>query len=241
MTNSPRLLVGFDQFVSLEWADYALSLATTGVAPVQASIEIKAYLAPHITSTTTARKTANVLSRLWFSPHIDLCEARREALDLYPNSSPQERRLLHWGMAIAIAPLFRETCIQIGRLSKLQGSFKRIQIEERVLEQFGNHGTLPRVIHRIIQTMVNWDVVYQVSPRVYAPHEQTEIRDEYLKWLLEVALLATPSHRAPIDDIARLPEAFPFNLNGNARKLAISSSKLSIERDGTNFVYVLRR
>ena len=72
---------------------------------------------------------------------------------------------------------------------------------------------------------------------VTTPHGTTDTNVK--KWFLEAITFSTPSKRIPLNDFYRLPELFPFEFNGEIRKLVLESSQVKIERDGNNSEYIV--
>lgn len=234
-----KYLVGFDRFIDLEWSEFALDLASQPSMRKQDKvIELKTYLSDFIDGNDAVRKTANVLTRLWLDTNMDSPELRENAIRIHKNGDKLEKVVLHWGMSLAVFPLFKDTAIQVGRLCDLQGSFQRNEIHARLLENYGNIGTLPRSVDRILQSMENWETLEKNNARAY---EKTCIRianPEIEQWLIEVAIFSSPHRRILFNDLFRLPELFPYKLNGEIRGVISKSKYVHLERDGNNLEYL---
>jgi hypothetical protein len=234
-----QYLVGFDRFVALDWANFAMELSSTSDTRSVKISRLKDWLSLKISGKDATRKTANVLARLWLEPNTATDYFRSEARRLYLEASKQDYIFFHWGMALLVFPFFRETCIQIGRLSALQTSVNRREIHSRVAEKYSNQGTIPRSVDRIIQTLVDWKLLKKTSRQEYVPCIYESKNAEIKKWLLEVLVHSRPDMRVPINDFYRLPELFPFEFNGEIRQLIQSSLHLRLERDGQNSEYIV--
>lgn len=235
-----KYLVGFDRFIDLEWSELALDLATQQSMRKQDKVlELKTYLSNFIDGNDAIRKTANVLTRLWFDTNMVSSELREEALQIHKKGNESEKVVLHWGMSLAVFPLFKDTAIQVGRLCSIQGSFHRNEIHARLLENYGNIGTLPRSVDRILQSMENWKTLEKTNTRVYAKNCIRITNSEIEQWLIEVAINSSTHRRILFNDLFRLPELFPYKLNGEIRGLISKSKYIHLERDGNNLEYLL--
>lgn len=235
-----KYLVGFDRFIDIEWCEFALDLAAHPSMRKQDQIaELKTYLSNFINGHDGIRKTANVLTRLWFDTNMVSSELREEALQIHKKGNESEKVVLHWGMSLAVFPLFKDTAIQVGRLCSIQGSFHRNEIHARLLENYGNIGTLPRSVDRILQSMENWKTLEKTNTRVYAKNCIRITNSEIEQWLIEVAINSSTHRRILFNDLFRLPELFPYKLNGEIRGLISKSKYIHLERDGNNLEYLL--
>jgi hypothetical protein len=142
-------------------------------------------------------------------------------------------------MALLVFPFFRESCIQIGRLSALQTIISRQAIHSRVAEKYSNQGTIPRSIDRIFQTLIDWKLLVKIKQQEYAisPHKSADTNVK--KWLLEAVTFSLPSKRVILNDFYRLPELFPFEINGEVQQIVQSSLHVRLERDGHNSEYIV--
>ena len=151
-----KYLVGFDRFIDIEWCEFALDLAAHPSMRKQDQIaELKTYLSNFIDGHDGIRKTANVLTRLWLDTDMILSELKKEAIQIHKKGNSVDNVALHWGMSLAVFPLFKDTAAQVGRLCSIQQYFKGNEIHSRLLENYGNVGTLPRSVDRILQSMIN--------------------------------------------------------------------------------------
>jgi hypothetical protein len=236
---NPKYRVGFDRFIALEWAKFALEIASLPDPNEKKIRELKARLSTLISGEEAIRKTANVLTRLWLEPNSEVAPLANKAINLSPDLLDNEQVVLHYGIALALFPLFRDTCIQVGRLIQLQGMFHRQEVRQRVMEHYSNQGTIPRSVDRILQTLNNWGITAKGERTKYYVNRKVIKKQSLQLWLLEAAVYSAPEHRILLNDIFRLPDLFPFDFNGEGRKALSLSSGLRIERDGTNHEYIV--
>ena len=235
--NKTRLpTVGFDRFIELTWAEYALDLAIINGEPQQ----LKNWLRNRIEGEESARKTFDLLNNLWMRSFPETEQIRIKALELAP-TLPQHRRIvLHWGMALAIFELFQQLTNNMGKLIRLQGGFSRQEVQQRMSEAYSNQGTIPRAVLRSIQSICDWNVIKETEKHTYICETKNTIKeDDLLVWLLQAALNRHKDHPVSSHEVLRLPELFPFEFIDNAQKTIRESSTFTIIREGLNQEYVI--
>lgn len=220
--------VGFDRFVTLEWADYALDLALTNQSPQK----LREWLAPQIAGHYALRKTTNTLSNLWVIPYPETERLRQRGLELAQSLSPHERIVLHWGMALANFSLFRLTTQAIGKLLRLQGDFRTQEITMRVLEQNNVDNTVVRSVARIIQSISAWGIVDKVGQQ-YCQTTVVNLHDPaVIEWLLEIVLCSQPGRHLSLVDLVRANELFPFEVTTQGRAIVHASPRFAVTLEG---------
>lgn len=231
-------LVGFDRFIALDWANYALELSLHSEGNDKSVSQLKTWLSLRVSGNDAIRKTSNVLGRIWLDANYEKSYFRTEAQHITHTAKKADNVIFHWGMAILTFPFFHETCFQIGRLLSLQTSFTRQEIHIRMAEKYSNQGTVPRSTDRIMQSLVDWKLLKKVSAKNLGSqrHKTNDVRVK--KWLLEVMVFSAQQKRIPLNSFYKLPELFAFEFNGDVAHIANSSNKVKIERDGGNIEYV---
>lgn len=237
----PQYLVGFDRFIALEWANYALELASRRDNNKEKMPLLKNYLSQSITGKDAVRKTANLLTRLWLEPDEKFDQFRKDAYLLAINTRKSDYVFFQWGMMQMVFPLFRETCLQIGRLAALQTGISRQAIKSRVTEKYSNQETVSRSVDNIFQTLIDWGLILKTTKQNYVISSHTSNDLQAKRWLLEAVVYSLPSKRILLSDFYRLPFLFPFEFNGEVQNLVNNSIRVGIERDGNNLEYVCWR
>ena len=230
--------VGFDRFVRREWLDRVLELALAEEPPEAVKVWIKGAVAGR----DAARKTADVLIRWWFREYPETVDLRRRALGLALEMSPENWLVLHWGMALANFPLFHSVAQVTGRLLRLQGEFKSRDITQRILEMHANVGTIPRVVTRILQSMVDWRVIKRAEDIFTADCVHSVQDVEVLEWFVEVLVRSAGRDAWDLRDLPHAPEAFPFEIPPHIARVARQSEHLSVQYEGSDReIVVVRR
>jgi hypothetical protein len=217
----------FDRFIHYEWAEYALELAVKQEHPRA----LQEWLVAKGLGKESARRTSNLLSRLWFDVNSSTSLLRTDALNLFSTVESTEHLALHWGMAITQFPLFRDTAKVMGRLGRLQGKFTKLEVLSRVLEKYSNQSTINRAAERVIQTMMEWSVITTVSRSIYSIDSSHSIFYPMLaEWLFRSLVITEPEKYWLLPDILSASEIFPFDLDAHM-VLLYRSRHLTIERD----------
>jgi hypothetical protein len=228
--------IGFDRFIKLTWAEYALDLAIINGEPQQ----LKKWLKNLIEGQESVRKTFNLLNNLWMRTFPETEQIRIKALELAPTLPPHSRIVLHWGMALANFEMFQNLTNNIGKLIRLQGGFNKQEIQQRMSETYSNQGTIPRAVLRSIQSICDWNVIKETEKHTYICETKNTVKeDDLLMWLLQAGLNRHKDHPVSSYEILRLPELFPFEFIENAQKIIRESSTFTIIREGLNQEYVI--
>ncbi len=230
--------IGFDRLIRLRWLDHAALLAgelRDGGALHAALLQ---HLALDLSGKDARRKTANVLTRVWWRTPTQHEPLRDEALVLFPGCHPDDRLILHWGLVLLAYPLFGQVASTVGRLLRLQGSFRLTQLSQRIAAEWGHRSTLDTAVPRIVYSMLDWQaLVGTEQPGVYQAGQPITTADPaLLRWLLEAAMTAYGNDR-PLSDLLRSAELFPFDLGPGAGQIT-QSPRLQIYQQGQEMTMV---
>lgn len=224
----PSLRVGFDRFVDLEWANLALRLSLQDGSDDEKVRQLDNLLADRIAGAVSARKTTNLLTRLWLKPVAEW-EHTDEVRNIFSNGmSGTEFAFLHHGRALVIFPFYKFVSKMIGRLGNIQPSFVSKDLQSRVLEKYGDLSSVHRSIDRVLQTQVNWGLLHREGKEFIIGPQEIFISGGY-EWLVKCALLSIPEKRCSISDLLILPELLGYSIT---RERIQSSSAIRMERDG---------
>ena len=207
--------IGFSRTITLDWLDVTASLCVQNFEP----LKIRQHLAETISGTVhgidAQRKTIDVLSAIWVKTEKSAPEIRQQALTIFPTLSSSEERLwLHYGMTLVCYPLFRKCVAAIGQASRTDELITRKMIKDQIAGDYGHLGALDRSVERIIASLTDWGALaiteqkrnYRIVIHHFSASENLQ------SWLLTCALFAHPSEAIPFDDLAHLPELYPFKI-----------------------------
>ena len=230
--------IGFDRLIRLRWLDQAALLAgelRNGDALHAALLQ---HLVLDLSGKDARRKTANVLTRIWWRTAAQHEPLRDEALARFPHCHPDDCLLLHWGMVLLAYPLFGQVAGAAGRLLRLQGSLRQAQLSQRIAAQWGHRSTLDTAVPRIVYSMLDWQALVATDqPGVYQAGQPVTATDPaLLRWLLEAAMTAHGNDR-PLSDLLRAAELFPFTLEFGASQVT-QSPRLQVYQQGQEMTMV---
>ena len=224
-----QVRIGFDRFIKLEWADFALDLIIKSEDESQNYQALKEYLGKEISGKESARKTANQLRSLWLN-ETDACqELRNLAINHLAEHYTPETSVYHFGMAINVFPIFLETCRKIGVLNKVQGYLPKEVLISRIGESFGNPSSIPRIVNRVIQTLKNWGFLEEMDKKLHL--KEIQLEDPFaMSWIVLSLIRAGNMEGLPIEDLKELPIKLGVNfldLRGAIRQCQF----LELQRD----------
>lgn len=223
---TPRL--GFDRFMALDWVNMALELRLANHDTTHAFHQLQAWLSKEIPGKETARKTTTQIRRLWLADHDPAHELRRWALESGLAENPNFRPLLHFGLSLNVFPLFWDVCQTTGRLLNLQDVCQRQDIHQRVLEKHGNPVSTKLAVNRVLQTLLDWDLLVEQRGAISAkliPVDDLQLT----QWLITALMLARSMEKLPLVDLSKAPEFIGIRFE-DVRSAARSASMLGIER-----------
>lgn len=236
MTTAPR--IGFDRFISLEWATTALKVRA-GAARLE---DLEALLDAAGLGAAARTKTRTVLNRLWLQPRVDLVDYTDRGVAIFKANPDAPVAALHWGMAVATYPFFGKVAELIGRLSALQGDCASAEIHRRMSETYGEREGTYRMTNMVIQSQAGWGAVERVEKgkRVVRLAPAVVEDDALTAWLIEAALRYANKPLA-ITSLQSQPVLFPFNLTQPLAYLVSNSEHLAVRSEGPgNRLVVLR-
>lgn len=234
--------IGFDRFIRLRWLDQTASLAGKLQDADSLRVQVLQYLADDIPGTVARKNTAIVLTRIWWRVPQSHESLRDEALAWFSTCCPEDRLVLHWGMTLLAYPLFAQVASTVGRLLKLQGTFRLAQLSQRISADWGHRSTLETALPRVVRSMVDWQVLEATEEKGGYRGSQAikPANSDPLLWLLE-ALMQSHDRDQPLSDLLRSPSLFPFDITLTATQLT-ESERLQLYRQAQEMtmVYLLR-
>ncbi len=238
MSQTTSTEVGFDRTIRRDWADAAVSLVAAGLPEEQIRKELRARLESDLPGKEARRKVITILLRLWIRPVGYVQVLRNEALALWNRISPQDRLVLHWGLALAAYPFFHEFAQQVGRIARLQERFSTEQIHRRMRERFGDREVVHRAGRHVLYTFADWQVI---APEGRKGTYRANLSREMASWLVESEISALGSRAASLPSVVQAPALFPFQLPGAGQIRAYQAERLEFTRQGMDEEFVALR
>jgi hypothetical protein len=223
--------IGFDRFISIEWAASALAVRA-GTASLD---ELNQTLDAANLGTAARKKTRTVLNRLWLAPRPELTDLANRGAELYQRLPDSSVPVLSWGMAIATYPFFGKVAELIGRLSSLQGDCTSAEVHRRMSEAYGEREGTKRMTNMVIQTQASWGAIERVDKgkRLVRLAPLTIADDEFIAWLIE-AVLRYSGKAVSISALQSMAVIYPFVLDKSLAFIASNSPQLELMTDGSS-------
>lgn len=217
--------VGFDRLIRLRWLDRTALLAAELRAADALHQAALAQLAGELPGVDARRKTANVLTRIWWRVPDEHLPLRDEALAQIKGCTSDERLMYHWGMCLLAYPIFRDVAATVGRLLRLQGTFRQAQVASRISAEWGNRSTLQTVVPRIVLSMVDWEVLLATEEKgtYQAGTHMAIARQGMVSWLLTTVRTARASD-LPAGELSFAPEVFVLRIPSSTGSPASSGT-----------------
>ncbi len=113
-------------------------------------------------------------------------------------------------------------------LSKLQADVNKQTIVDRVVESFVNPTSIPRIVARVLQTLVDWELIEEQQGKINI--KKLEINEQQVSvWFIQALLSMNSRVEIPLNDFNHLPEKMGVFIP-DIRAHLQASSNLSLRR-----------
>lgn len=214
--------IGFDRLVKLKWAeDLAWRMQAGAIDEAELRAALKdVILMTDLPQSETRRKTSTVMLRSFVRVNPEHEALRDGALKLLPSLTVAEAKALYWGLMLMAFPLFEDVAVNIGRLIEVQGEAPIKLVHRRVVEKWGQRGSLPSSINRVIQTMAEWGLIrVDKKKRLLSPVSSVVLGKDVSLWLAKVVLTISETPLLPTEYVLKPTSCFPFVLGITAQDL----------------------
>lgn len=210
-----RQVVGIDRKIKRAWLDAALDRLAQGTDESELRTFLDNHLEDELPGKESRAKAMGIVLKIWSGVPRERLPLRNRAVALLPKISGQERVWLHLGMAALAYPFFRDTAEVVGRLLALQDDFTTAQVQARMLTTWGDRVTSKLAARYLLNTLVDWDVLRATKKKGHflLTRKMAASIPELQLWLLEALLTASSADEIEAQQLLRLPETFPFQLD----------------------------
>ena len=228
--------VGIDKKVCFEWLELAAFnfIETKDVKETRKMLDLQ--IEPILKGSESRRKVITILKGIWLDIDDEYLDLRDRALDMMPTLSREERLLVQWGMIMVTYPFFKDLNTYIGRLLSIQGEFTLEQVYARVVEKYGEKGTLKYAVQRAISGIEEWGVLVRGDKKgIYkSVNKKIDIyNEELILWFMEACIRTTENKSVQFDSLFSMPCLYPFNIDFKI-DIARRASKLCVNRMGNS-------
>lgn len=208
-------IVGIDRKIKRAWLDAALDRLAQDADEKELRAFLDEHLRPELPGKESRAKAMGIVLKIWSGAARERLPLRDRAVAILPKISGQERVWLHLGMTALAYPFFRDTAEVVGRLLALQDDFTTAQVQARMLTTWGDRATSKLAARYLLNTLVDWDVLRSTKKQGHflLTRKMTASIPGLQLWLLEALLSASNADEIEAQQLLRLPESFPFQLN----------------------------
>jgi len=212
--------IGFDRFIKLQWAeDLAWRMRETKDEASLKRILLEDVLT-QLPTHETRRKTSIVLLKAFYRVSPEHAQLRDEAIELLPQVGIKEAKALYWGLMLLAFPVCVDTARHIGQLFDLQGDAPAATVQRRVVETWGQRGSLRSTLNKVVKTMADWGCLELTErKKVLLPAPAIPLEKPASLWLIKVALTVSDTPLVPVEQALKPSICFPFALVVHAQDL----------------------
>ncbi len=248
MAIKKRSRIGFSQVITTQWLDLTANhmLRNTALKDIRSSLDETLAVSVSVNSDAKRndrQKTISILLRTWARPHPSLESFRDEGLELFSMAPNGLRRCAHYGMAISSYPFTAAVAETLGRLFRLQGYAKGLEVQLRMKERFGPRQTVSRATRGVLRSFTDWGFIRSGEMAgKYIPAGRIRITDPGMaRWLVEAALNSTESGSGLFQALVSGPALFPFELDIVRDRAPVMSERVEVISHGwDDFILKLR-
>ncbi len=206
--------IGFRRNIYLEWMDAAAAYVTAGDGATALRAHLDPIVAHKVASAENRGYALTILAKIWLYNGEHYPQLHAAALNLYAAAAaPDDRRWLHYGMALAAYPFFQQTVRTIGRQVLRKDIFTLAELKSAMIADRGHPGGVAIAAERVVFSLQDWGLLKAGKRKniLSPPSPRLATADLGLQaWLVAVALTVHSGEELPYLDLIRLPELYPF-------------------------------
>lgn len=227
--------IGFNRNIKLDWLNATASFCAETNDPAEIRERLEVVVSQDRNGVEAIRKSIDILINIWHKnkeKHPALVEF---AIKHYQETFQLSDRLwLHFGLTLLYYSFFRETVSVIGKLSKHGSLITNKEVIKQLISERGHLGSLERSVQRIVSSLKDWKLLVDSDQAFAYKACYRELESDSLElqaWLLQCAFIGKGVEQIPYEDLIRLPDIYPFNINLNLDYLR-KKTPFSIYRSG---------
>jgi hypothetical protein len=235
------LMIGYDRRLRIEWLDVIGAKQAAGVPLSELRAFGQALLKDRYHADEARRKTLTVLLHLWVNVPEEARALRDGAAKLLAEVESPQRVALHWGLALAMYPFFRDAADAAGRLLILQDQVSLAQLKRRLAERWGQRELVERALRHVVRSWVDWGVLRDSKQRgTYTATKSIDVSGPLAAWMVEAVLVGAGVRSQAVAQIRKAPQLFPFGIEVSAHELR-RAVRLEMHREADAELVALRR
>ena len=209
--------IGFNRNIKLDWLNATASFCAETDDPAEIRERLEVVLSQDRSGVEAIRKSIDILINIWHKNKEQYPSLVEFATKHYQETfNPSDRLWLHFGLTSLYYSIFRETASVIGKLSKRGSLIMNKEVIKQLISERGHLGSLERSAQRIVSSLRDWELLVDSDKSFAYKARYRELETDSLElqvWLLQCAFIGKGVEQIPYEDLIRLPELFPFNIN----------------------------
>jgi hypothetical protein len=203
--------VGFLRAVNTLWLDKTVDLFLEGLEPNKIREKLTEYISFELMGKESIRKTVDVLITTWINNNANNQQIRDTAITAYRNCM-DNHYVQHYCMLLLAYPVFNDFCILIGRISKMQDTFTKPWLRDKLFEQWGDRVSIDNSLKYLLQTLLSLQILERIGVGKYQikRHEIIDAPNKIL--LLHTMAILKGNEYCVLSSANFQPVLFPFKV-----------------------------
>jgi len=209
-------IIGFDRQLKNDLLNKTAYLVADGNKPDQVRLKLRESFEDQ--TSDALRKTINLLMGIWSKVPSDIQPLRDQAIKLFLDADDNDKRIIHYFMAVANYPFFYDVCLIAGRSLRLSDSIRSKQVISKIQEKWGERSTTVRATQRSLKTIEEWGWLTNSKQGVFSLNDNKVkpfITDNLQGFVINCLLFGSLKNTVNLDEIIQNPALFPFHFEMN--------------------------
>lgn len=224
--------VGFDQKLTLSQLNTtANELRFIPVTDMYARLDD--LLAPEIKGVKSRKNAITILMKIWALAPQEHQHLQAQALAFYPETTQDEKKLLHWGLSMLAYPFFHKLVEETAHLMNIQKNAPAQQIGRKMKASYGDRRRVEVATSAVLGSLKSWEVITADKGNTYSVPKPIPIHRTDLKnWCLEILFQLSEYQYLPWQQLMKPMVFFPFDLN--LQRGELNMDRFKVDRQGVD-------
>lgn len=235
-------IIGFDRQLKNEWLNKIAFLVSDGNSPEAVKTKFRDNFEDQ--TSDALRKTINLLMGIWSTVPEEIVLLRNSAIKLFSGADEQEKKVIHYYLAMSNYPFFYDVCLLAGRSLRLDETIQSKQIISKIQEKWGDRSTTIRAVQRSLKTIEEWGWLKNGKQGEFIQDQSVNrfiIPERFQGFIANCILFGALRSSMLIEEITENPCNFPFELHINMMSLKQTEGILVENRGKSDILVSLRR
>ncbi len=224
--------VGFDQKLTLSQLNTtANELRFTPVNDMYPRLDD--MLAHEIKGVKSRKNAITILMKVWALAPPEHQHIQEQALAFYPDATPDEKKLLHWGLSLLAYPFFHKLVEETAHLMNVQKNAPAQQIGRKMKASYGDRRRVEVATSAVLGSLKSWEVLSAEKGRTYTVPKPIPVHRADLKnWCIEILFQLSEYRYLPWQQLVNPMVFFPFTIN--LQRGELDMDRFKVDRQGVD-------